>query len=59
MAPFPFIAMRGITINTCVLLKPVESRRYTKLHMHDLDFADDIALLATSILAVEKSSFKT
>lgn len=62
LAPFLFItvldyvlryALRNISSDTGILLETAKSRRYPELRMHDLDFADDIALLASSINAAE------
>ena len=62
LAPFIFItvldyimryALTDIHDETGILLEPRRSRRYPEIRLHDLDFADDIALLATSISKAE------
>ena len=38
---------------TCIVLEPRRSRRHPEIRLHDLDFADDIALLASTIEKAE------
>ena len=58
LAPFLFIvvldyvmrhALKDIHLSTGVILEERKSRRHPELRLHDLDFADDIALLSSSI----------
>ena len=62
LAPFLFIvvldyvmrhALENISLDTGIVLEERRSRRHPETRLHDLDFADDIALLSTSIPAAE------
>ena len=62
LAPFLFIvvldyvmrhALKDIHLSTGVILEERKSRRHPELRLHDLDFADDIALLSSSIQSAE------
>ena len=62
LAPFLFIvvvdyimrhALKDINQSTGIVLERRKSRRHPELRLHDLDFADDIALLSSSIEAAE------
>ena len=47
-------ALKDIKHNTGIVLEQRKSRRYPEVRLHDLDFADDIALLASSIASAEE-----
>ena len=62
LAPFLFVvvldyimrhALKDIQANTGIVLEERKSRRYPEIRLHDLDFADDIGLLSTSISTAE------
>ena len=62
VAPFLFLvvldyimrhAWEDIHQSTGIILEERKSRRHPKLRLHDLDFADDIALLSPSIESAE------
>jgi len=62
LAPFLFIvvldyvmrhALKDISLDTGIVLEERRSRRHPETRLHDLDFADDISLLATAISSAE------
>ena len=62
LAPFLFIvvvdyimrhALEDINQSTGIVIERRKSRRHPELRLHDLDFADDIALLSSSIESAE------
>jgi hypothetical protein len=62
LAPFLFIvvldyimrhALKDINHCTGIVIEERKSRRYPELRLHDLDFADDIALLSSSITSAQ------
>ncbi len=62
LTPFLFVvvldyimrhALRGIQQETGIVLKERKSSHYPEIRLHDLDFADDVALLSTSIAIAE------